>query len=129
VGHDAFAGTGPFDVILELVGAVNLAADLGCLATGGRVSIIGVGAGARTEVDLRVLMGKRGRIHGSTLRARPLEAKAEAARLVEKQVIPLLAAGRVAVPVAAAFPLDQVAAAYERFAAGRKVGKVVLVTG
>jgi NADPH:quinone reductase-like Zn-dependent oxidoreductase len=128
VAHDAFAETGPYDVILELVGAPNLAANLACLATGGRIAIIGVGAGARAEVDLRVLMAKRARIHGSTLRARPLEAKADAARLVEKQVLPLLAAGRVTVPIAATFPLDEVAAAYERFAAGGKLGKIVVVT-
>jgi putative PIG3 family NAD(P)H quinone oxidoreductase len=128
LAHDAFAETGPYDVILELVGAGNLAANLACLATGGRLSIIGVGAGARTEVDLRVLMAKRARIHGSTLRARPLEAKADAARLVERQVIPLVAAGRITVPIAATFSLDEVAAAYERFAAGRKVGKIVVVT-
>jgi NADPH:quinone reductase len=129
VAHDAFAENGPYDVILELVGAVNLAANLGCLATGGRLSIIGVGAGARGEVDLRVLMAKRARVLGSTLRARPLEGKADAARRVEKQVIPLLAAAAVTVPVAATFPLDEVARAYERFAAGRKVGKIVVVTG
>jgi len=128
VAHDAFAETGPYDVILELVGAPNLAANLACLATGGRVGIVGVGAGARTEIDLRVLMGKRARIHGSTLRARPLEGKADAARRVEKEALPLLAAGRVTVPIAGTFPLDEVAAAYERFAAGGKVGKIVLVT-
>jgi len=129
VAHDAFARGGPYDVILELVGALNLADNLGCLATGGRLSIIGVGAGARGEIDLRVLMAKRARIHGSTLRARPLEAKADTARLVEKQVLPLLAAGRLTVPVAATFPLTDVAAAYDRFAAGRKVGKIVLAIG
>jgi NADPH:quinone reductase len=128
VAHDAFAEMGPYDVILELVGAPNLAANLACLATGGRIGIIGVGAGARTQVDLLVLMAKRARIHGSTLRARPLEAKADAARLVEKQVLPLLAAGRVTVPVAATFPLDEVASAYERFAAGGKFGKIVVLT-
>src|SRR5437763_7333916 len=73
VAHDGFAETGPHDVILELVGAANLAANLACLATGGRIGVIGVGAGARTEIDLRALMAKRARIHGSTLRARPLE--------------------------------------------------------
>ena len=73
-------------------------------------------------------MGKRGRIHGSTLRARPLEEKALAARLVERHVLPLLAAGRVRVPVAATFPLDRVEDAYDRFAAGGKFGKVILVT-
>jgi len=51
----------------------------------------------------------------------------DTARLVEKQVLPLLAAGRRTVPVAATFPLTEVAAAYDRFAAGGKVGKIVVV--
>ncbi|HLI25006.1 MAG TPA: zinc-binding dehydrogenase [Acidimicrobiales bacterium] len=120
------ADHGPYDVILELVGAPNMATNLSTLSVGGRIAIIGVGAGARAEVDLRALMAKRGRIHGSTLRARPLEAKADAARRVEAHVLPLVAAGRVRVPVAGVFPLEQAAEAYERFAAGGKVGKIVL---
>jgi NADPH:quinone reductase-like Zn-dependent oxidoreductase len=127
VPHDGYAGNGPYDVILELVGAVNLKSNLACMAMGGRVSIIGVGAGSRTEIDLGALMARRGRIHGSTLRARPLEAKADAARRVEKQVLPHLASGRIRVLVAATFPLDQAAEAYQHFAAGGKVGKIVLV--
>jgi NADPH2:quinone reductase len=123
------ADHGPFDVILELVGAPNMTTNLDALATGGRITVIGVGAGARPEIDLRVLMARRGRIHGSTLRARPLEAKADAARRVERHVLPLLADGRVRVPVAASFPLEQAAGAYERFEAGAKLGKVVLTSG
>ncbi|HZT66633.1 MAG TPA: NAD(P)H-quinone oxidoreductase [Acidimicrobiales bacterium] len=129
VPHDDFAGGGPFDVILELVGAVNLEANLSCLAGCGRISIIGLSAGGRGEIDLFALMGKRARIHGSTLRSRPLEAKAEAARQVERHVLPLLGAGKVAPPVEAVFPLDDAAAAYQRFAAGGKFGKVVLACG
>jgi NADPH:quinone reductase-like Zn-dependent oxidoreductase len=121
-----FAGAGPFDVILELVGAPNLAENLQALATGGRVCVIGVGAGATTELDLRVLMGKRARIHGSTLRARSLEEKAIATRLVEKMVLPGFASGDLSVPVAATFALQDAPAAYERFRAGRKLGKIVL---
>jgi NADPH2:quinone reductase len=117
---------GPFDVILELVGAPNLAANLEALATGGRIVVIGVGAGARAEIDLRVLMGRRGRVMASTLRARPLEEKALCARRVEAEVLPALATGTVRVPVAATFPLDGVQAAYDRFAAGDKLGKVVV---
>jgi NADPH:quinone reductase-like Zn-dependent oxidoreductase len=74
-------------------------------------------------------MGKRARIHGSTLRARPLEEKAAAQRLVERHVLPLVEAGAVTVPVAATFPLDRVEEAYERFTAGSKLGKVVLQIG
>jgi NADPH:quinone reductase-like Zn-dependent oxidoreductase len=74
-------------------------------------------------------MGKRARIHGSTLRARPLEQKADAARRVERGVLPLVEAGAVRVPVADTFPLDRVEDAYERFVAGGKLGKIVLLTG
>lgn len=120
------AGSGPYDVVLELVGAPNLATDLGELAVGGRVAVIGVGAGTRAEIDLRTLMARRASLRGSTLRARPLEAKADAARRIEAHVLPLLARGAVTVPVAATFELGEVAAAYRRFEAGAKFGKVVL---
>ena len=121
-----FEGAGPFDVILELVGAQNLAANLQCLAQQGRIAIIGVGAGAKAEIDLRVLMGKRGSIHGSTLRVRSLEDKAAAARRVERNVLPGFASGDLAVLVAADYPLARAAEAYERFRAGGKLGKIVL---
>ena len=127
VSPDDVAGAGPFDVVLELVGAPNLAADLAALAPRGRIAVIGVGAGSRAEIDLRVVMDRRATLSGSTLRARPLEAKAHAARRVEAHVLPLVATGAVAVAVAARFPLDRAAAAYERFAAGGKFGKIVLV--
>jgi NADPH:quinone reductase len=121
-----FVEHGPFDVILELVGAPNLADDLNALDVGGRICVIGVSAGVKAEINLLALMGKRARIHGSTLRARPLEEKALAARLLEREVLPLFEAGRLRVPVAETFPLDDVAAAYDRFAAGGKFGKIVL---
>jgi putative PIG3 family NAD(P)H quinone oxidoreductase len=127
IGPEDFAEAGPFDVVLELVGAPNLAANLGSLATGGRICVIGVGAGFKAELNLLALMGKRARIAGSTLRARPLEEKALTARAVERQVLPLLESGAVEVPVAATYPLDEVAAAYERFAEGGKLGKIVLL--
>lgn len=123
---EEFAAGGPYNVILELVGAPNLAADLAALATGGRVVVIGIGAGARAEIDLRVLMGHRARLMASTLRARPLEEKAICARRLEAEVLPLLARGLVIVPVAATFPLGEAAAAYDRFRGGDKLGKVVL---
>jgi len=117
---------GPYDVILELVGAPNFEGDLDSLAVGGRITVIGIGAGARAQIDLRQLMGRRAHIFGSTLRARPLEEKALAARRVEAQVLPLVKAGRVRVPVEETFALEDAEAAYARFAAGAKLGKVVL---
>ncbi len=129
VAPDDFHGRGPFDVVLELIGAPNLPGDLEALATGGRISIIGVGAGPHAELNLLALMGTRGRIHGSTLRARPLEDKAVAAQSLIRHVLPLLDGGQVHIPVEATFPMAEAAAAYERFEAGAKLGKIVLVTG
>jgi NADPH:quinone reductase-like Zn-dependent oxidoreductase len=103
--------------------------NLKSLATLGRIVVIGVGAGPKAEVNLVALMGKRGRISASTLRARPLEEKAAAQRLVERHVLPLVESGAVHVPVAETFPLDAVEDAYERFTAGSKLGKIVLLMG
>jgi putative PIG3 family NAD(P)H quinone oxidoreductase len=127
VDPEGFAERGPFDVVLELVGGPNLPDDLRALAVGGRITVIGVGAGPQATIDLFALMAKRGRIHGSTLRARSLEVKADAARRVERHVLPLLADGRLRVPVAATYPMSEAAEAYERFSAGGKLGKIVLV--
>jgi len=126
IACEGFSEQGPFDVILELVGAPNMPENLQALATGGRISVIGVSAGAKSELNLLALMGKRARIHGSTLRARPLEEKAIAAREVEREVLPLFESGALVVPVAETFPLEQAAAAYERFADGGKLGKIIL---
>jgi NADPH2:quinone reductase len=128
IACEGFAGHGPFDVILELVGAPNLAENLQALATAGRVVVIGVSAGAKAELNLLALMGKRARIHGSTLRVRAPEEKATAARRLEHEVLPLFEGSPPAltVPIAQTFPLSEAAAAYDSFAAGGKLGKIVL---
>lgn len=120
------ASHGPYDVILELIGGPNMAANFQALATGGRITVIGVGGGPSTGIDLPTLMIKRARLYGSTLRTRPLEEKAMAARAVEASVLPLFESGRLTVPVEATFPLEHAAEGYERFARGGKFGKIVL---
>ncbi|MFZ0041322.1 MAG: NAD(P)H-quinone oxidoreductase [Solirubrobacteraceae bacterium] len=128
IPHDeGFAEAGPFDVILELVGAVNLTENLMALNTGGRITVIGMGGGAKGEINLGLLLVKRGRIHGSTLRSRPLEGKALTARGVERSVLPLLASGAVKVPIAETYSLSEAPAAYEHFQGGGKLGKIILV--
>ena len=126
IAPDGFEGEGPFDVVLELVGAPNLPANLKALATAGRIVTIGIGAGAKAELNLGLLMAKRAVLRGSTLRARPLEQKADAARRVEHNVLPLVESGAVRVPIADTYPLAEAEMAYDRFAAGGKLGKVVL---
>jgi len=127
IDPEGFEEHGPFDVILELVGAPNLGPNLKALNTLGRIAVIGIAAGAKGELNLALLMGKRGRIMASALRSRPLEEKAATARALEREVLPLFARGAARVPVAETFALDDVAAAYERFAAGGKLGKIILV--
>jgi len=128
IGPEGFEEEGPFDVVLELVGASNLAANISALAIGGRIAVIGVGGtGPTAEINLLSIMQKRARIHGSTLRARPLEEKAIAMRLVEREVLPQFEDGSLTVPVAATFPLEGAEEAYARFESGGKLGKIVLL--
>jgi NADPH2:quinone reductase len=120
---------GPYDVVLELVGQASLTNVLAHLATWSRVVVIGVGSGGRMEIDLMQLMTKRARIGGSTLRARSRREKADVTAAMAAHVLPALAAGRLTIPIFETFPLAEAEAAYDRFAAGGKLGKVVLVAG
>ena len=126
IDPEGFEEHGPYDVVLELVGAPNLATDVKALSTGGRIVVIGIGAGAKAELNLATLMAKRARIMASTLRARSLEEKAATARALEREVLPLFGRGAARVPVADTFALDDVEAAYDRFADGGKLGKIIL---
>jgi NADPH:quinone reductase len=126
VSPDEAHDHGPFDVILELVGAPNLEPNVKSLAPWGTIVVIGVSAGVEATLDLRRLMTTRGTVRASTLRYRPPEEKALLARQLETSVLPLVADGRLRVPIEAEFPLAEVTAAYERFTAGGHVGKIVL---
>jgi NADPH2:quinone reductase len=124
---EGFDEHGPFDVILELVGAPNAKPNLMALNTNGRIVVIGIAAGGKAEIPYGLLMAKRGTLRASTLRARPLEEKAATARAMERHVLPLFERGLARVPVAETFALDEVEQAYDRFAAGGKLGKIVLL--
>lgn len=126
IDPEGFEEHGPFDVVLELVGAPNLGANIKSLAMEGRIVVIGIAAGAKGEINLAALMGKRGTVRASMLRARTLEEKSGTARLMEREVLPFFESGAVRVPVADTFSLEKVAEAYERFAGGGKLGKVIV---
>lgn len=123
---DAQAEAGPFDVIVELVGGPSLVTVAKSLATGARVVVIGVGGGARVDLNLLHLMQARATLGGSTLRARPLADKVMATRAAEHAFASLQAAGGWITPVASVHDLEDAPAAYDRFEAGGYVGKVVL---
>lgn len=113
-------------VVLELVGGAYLAEDLRCVQTLGRIALVGLMAGAKTELDLGLVLRKRVRILGTVLRARPLEEKIAAMRAFETQVVPLLARGAVKPIVDCVMPLEDAATAHERMASNAGFGKIVL---
>lgn len=128
VVRETSAGRGA-DVVLELVGAPNLATDLAVLATLGRVVVVGVGAGAEATINLRALMGRRGRLLATVLRARPTEEKAVAVRTFEREMLPHLARGDLRPVVDRVFPAEEVVTAFDHMESGPKHGKVLLDFG
>ena len=113
-------------VVLELVGGAYLAEDVRCVVPLGRIVLVGLLAGAKTEVELGLVLRKRVRILGTVLRSRPLEEKIAAMRAFETQVVPLLARGAVKPIVDCVMPLADAAKAHERMASNAGFGKIVL---
>jgi putative PIG3 family NAD(P)H quinone oxidoreductase len=125
---EATGGRG-VDVVLDSVGADYLEWNLQCLALKGRMVVYGLMSGAVTQANLGMLLQKRARVMGTTLRARPPEEKAAATRAFEKSVLPHIASGRIKVPVDRTFPLADAAAAHEYLESNANFGKVVLEVG
>jgi len=120
---------GSVDVVLDMVGAGYLAANVNALATGGRLVVIATLGGQKAELDLRRLMAKRARIIGSTLRARPLGEKVRILEAFMTQFGPALAAGELRPVIDTVFPWTEVNEAHARLRANDSVGKFVLVVG
>jgi putative PIG3 family NAD(P)H quinone oxidoreductase len=119
------AGRG-VDVILDLVGAVYLAANLEALALKGRIMLVGTTGGAKAELNFGLAMSKRARIIGTVLRARPIAEKAEATARFAAEVVPLLAAGTIKPNVDRVFPMTEIGRAHEYLESNASFGKVVL---
>jgi NADPH:quinone reductase-like Zn-dependent oxidoreductase len=115
------------DVILDLVGASYLKANLAALATKGRLIFVGTTSGSKAEIDFSVAMHKRLRIMGTSLRTRSAEEKATATRLFCAHVVPLLASGSVRPVIDKVFPMAEVRAAHQRIESNESFGKVVLL--
>lgn len=114
------------DVILDPVGGSYLADNLASLAIDGRLVIIGLLGGATAEVPLGALMVKRQRIIGSTLRARPIAAKALVMDALAERVWPLLETGAIKPVIDRVLPLAEAAQAHQAIASNQTFGKVVL---
>jgi NADPH2:quinone reductase len=114
------------DVVLDTVGAPYLEQDLDVLAPLGRIVMVGLQGGARGSLPLAVLMGKRARIFGTVLRSRPLEEKASLTQALAREVVPLLADGRLVPVVDEIMPMEQIRQAHQRMESNRTFGKIVL---
>jgi putative PIG3 family NAD(P)H quinone oxidoreductase len=122
------AGQG-VDVILDTIGAKYLQQNVKSLAVAGRMSLIGMLGGYAGEINLGVLMVKRGTIYAATLRARPLEQKAAIVAGTEAHVWPLIASGQVKPVVHRVLALAEAAEAHRIVQASEHIGKVVLKVG
>jgi putative PIG3 family NAD(P)H quinone oxidoreductase len=122
----AATGEAGADVVLDNMGATYLARNVEVLATGGRLLVIGLQGGTRSEVDLGLLLRKRASVLATSLRARPLDEKAAIVAAVREQVWPLLASGRVRPVVHSRRPLAQAADAHREMEASGHIGKLLL---
>jgi putative PIG3 family NAD(P)H quinone oxidoreductase len=119
-------GTG-VDVIFDIVGGPYLEQNVKLLATDGRLVVIGVLGGAKGTLNLGLVLSKRLKITGSTLRARPPAAKGAIADALRKQVWPLLEQGKVRPVVQTTWPLAEAARAHELLEANDAAGKLILI--
>jgi putative PIG3 family NAD(P)H quinone oxidoreductase len=117
------------NVILDLVGGANLAANLDALAHRGRLMLVGTTAGGSATLDFGIAMSKRLQITGTVLRARSWEEKASATRRFKAHVVPLLERGLVRAVVDRVYKMTEVRAAHERMESNASFGKIVLMIG
>jgi len=119
-------GRDAVDVVLDPVGGGTLAGDLRLLGAGGRIVVIATMGGPRTEVDLALLMRKRARLIGSTLRARSRAEKAALVGRFSRECLSGFESGRLRVSVDTVVPPEQAAQAFQRMHENRSVGKLLI---
>src|SRR6476469_2629727 len=113
------------DVVLDNMGAKYLARNLDVLATSGRLSVIGMQGGTRAELDLGLLMRKRGAVFSTSLRARPADEKAAIVASTREPVWPLIESGAVRPVVDRVLPMSDAAEAHRAVEQSSHVGKVL----
>ena len=114
------------NVILDLVGAKYLSANLQSLAKLGRIILVGTTAGNKAELNFSTIMQKRLRIFGTVLRSRSAAEKAEATANFAREVVPLLKSGAVKATIDRTFPLAEIREAHEYLESNQSFGKIVM---
>lgn len=126
-GLESLNDLGPFDVILDPVGANYAQLNVKLLSVDGRWVLIGLMGGRETQLDLAKILAKRIQLLGSTLRSRDGQFKADLLRELGEHVWPLFAEKRLSPQLAATFAIKDAEAAFEALASNQVSGKVVLV--
>jgi len=117
---------GGVNVVIELVGGAYVAEDLACIAARGRIVVVGLMAGTHADVDLGIVLGKRATIVGTMMRARPLEEKILAARMLEENLAPLIADEKLVPVIDRVLSLEKAREAHTLMASSETFGKIVL---
>lgn len=112
--------------IVDFVGAPYFEKHLHCLATKGRLVLVGLMGGSETKVNLDLILRKRLKIIGTVLRTRPLEEKIALTQTFIKRVLPLFEKGKIKPVIDSVFPLAEAAKAHERMEANKNFGKIIL---
>ena len=126
-GLEGLKPFGPFDVVLDPVGANYAESNLKLLALDGRWVLIGLMGGRKAELDMALVLGKRIQLLGSTLRTRNDQFKADLLSDLNQQVWPLFNEGRLSPQLARAYPMEEAQEAYAELASNQVSGKLVVV--
>ncbi|TLY71316.1 MAG: NAD(P)H-quinone oxidoreductase [Gammaproteobacteria bacterium] len=114
------------DVILDMVGGDYPGRDLAAASVEGRIAVIATQGGARAQIDLGLLLGKRLTLTGSTLRPQPVENKGRLAATLREKVWPLFGSRRLKPVIHARFPLGDAAGAHRLMESDVHIGKIIL---
>lgn len=126
---DIVRDAGGADVILDIMGASYLDRNIDALADGGRLVIIGMQGGAKAELNIGKLLGKRGSVIATALRSRPVDGrggKTDIITRVAAELWPMVSEGLVRPVIGAEFPIAEAQAAHELLESGDVSGKVLL---
>lgn len=114
------------NVVLDMVAGSYVAREIDCLAEDGRLVIIAVQGGVKSEFNAGLVLRKRLTVTGSTLRPRPVAFKAAIAQALLKNVWPLVEGGRIKPVIHSTFPAAEAAKAHVLMESNQHVGKIVL---
>lgn len=117
---------GGVDVVLDVIGGEEANRNLASVAPQGTIVQVGLMGGGQTPVNLGLLLVKRVRWIGTTLRARPIEQKAALSQRFIAEMIPLFESGALRPVVDSRYPIAEIADAHRHMEANANIGKILI---